>query len=119
MPDNFWRVLIIGFILYSFFVVGKIIYDNWQANKQIDKQREDIVNLKNQIEDLKLRIVYYKTDTYKEKIARGKLRYALPGETTVTVPYDPTSENTSITNTAPIVIAKPNYYYWGIYFFGQ
>ena len=31
LPDNFWLILIIGFILYSFFIVGKVIYDNWQA----------------------------------------------------------------------------------------
>lgn len=116
MPDSFWRFLIIGFILYSFFVVGKVIFDNWQANKQIDKQKQDIVELKNQIEDLTLRIAYYKTDTYKEKIARGKLRYALPGENVVAVPYDPTTENISQNDTSAAIISRPNYYYWWLYF---
>lgn len=119
MPDNFWRFLIVGFIIYSFIIVGKVIYDNWQQNKMVDKQKQDIVDLKNQIEDLRLRIAYYKTDTYKEKIARGKLRYALPGENVVAVHYDPTSENISKTATSSAIITRPNYIYWKVYFFGE
>ena len=119
LPEGFWRFLILGFIIYFFIIVGKVVSDNYQANKQIDDQKQDIVDLKNQISDLQFKIVYYKTETYKEKIARGKLRYALLGESVVAVPYDPTTENSAKTDTSSAIISRPNYQYWKIYFFGD
>jgi len=116
LPDNFWRFLISGFIIYSFFIVGKVIYENYQQNKSIDKQREEIVELRQEIEDLKLRIAYYKTDTYKEKIARSKLRYALPGETVIAVPYDPIEKPKEEEKEQTSGIKKKNYQYWLEYF---
>ncbi len=116
LPDHFWRFLIIGFIIYSFIIVGKVIYDNWQQNKIVDKQKQEIVDLKNEIEDLRLRIAYYKTDTFKEKVARGKLRYALLGENVVAVPYDPVAATEQQADASPAVITRPNYIYWWIYF---
>lgn len=119
LPDNFWRFLIVGFVIYSFVIVGKVIFDNWKQNKMIDRERSDVVALSEEIIELKLNIVYFKTNTYKEKIARGKLRYALPGETVVSVPYDPTTINQTKTDASPAVISRPNYVYWGLYFFGN
>jgi len=56
LPEGFWRLLILGFIIYFFIIVGKVVSDNYQANKQIDDQKQDIVDLKNQISDLQLHI---------------------------------------------------------------
>jgi len=119
LPESFWRFLIMGFIIYSFIIVGKIIYDNYQQNKMIDQQKQEIADLKNEIEELQSRIAYYKTDTFREKVARGKLRYALPGESVVAVPYDPIEENKSQADISPAILSRPNYIYWRIYFFGS
>lgn len=119
LPDRFFRFLIIGFIIYSFIIVGKVIYDNYEQNKMVDKQKEEIADLKDEIEGLKLKIAYYKTDTYKEKIARGKLRYALPGENVVAVPYDTKVEEERESKDSSTIIKRPNYIYWWIYFFGS
>ena len=119
LPEGFWRLLILGFIIYFFIIVGKVVYDNWQQNKIIDRQKQEVADLKNEIEELQLRIAYYKTDTFKEKVARGKLRYALPGENVVAVPYDPIKESESQTDVSPAILTRPNYVYWRIYFFGE
>jgi len=119
LPDHFWRFLIIGLIIYSFIIVGKVIYDNYEQNKKVSKQREEVADLREEIEGLKLKIAYYKTDTYKEKIARGKLRYALPGENVVAVPYDIKVEEKSGDTDSSAIIKRPNYIYWKIYFFGE
>jgi len=116
LPDNFWRFLISGFIVYSFFIVGKVIYENYQQNQSIDEQKQEIVELRQEIEDLRLRIAYYKTDTYKEKIARSKLRYALPGETVVAVPYDSVEKPKEEEKAQTSGIKKKNYQYWIMYF---
>jgi len=119
LPDRFWFFLIVAFIIYSFIVVGKVVYENWQQNKTVDQQKQEIVDLKNEIEELQSRIAYYKTDTFREKVARGKLRYALPGENVVAVPYDPIEENKSQADVSPAILSRPNYIYWRIYFFGS
>lgn len=119
LPEGFWRFLIIGFIIYSFVVVGKVIYDNYGQNKTVADQQKNIENLKTEINDLQLNIAYYKTDTYKEKVARAKLRYALPGETVVAVPYDNVATQTAKAAVAPEVITRPNIEYWKMYFFGE
>ena len=119
LPEGFWRFLIIGFIIYSFVVVGKVIYDNYNQNKTVADQQKDIEVLKGEITDLQLNIAYYKTETYKEKVARAKLRYALPGENVVAVPYDQTEEQKTKQNASAPIISRPNYQYWKMYFFGQ
>ena len=117
LPEGFWRFVLIGFIIYSFVVVGKVIYNNYQQNKTLAAQQQDIEDLKNEISDLQLNIAYYKTDTYKEKIARAKLRYALPGETVVAVPYDEIDNKPAKTNDAsPANIKRPNIDLWFEYF---
>ena len=119
LPEGFWRFLIISFILYSFFIVGKVIYDNYYQNKGLDQKKDEIDSLKLEISDLQYNIAYYKTNTYKEKIARSKLRYSLPGETVVAVPYDQVKEDVVQNNEAPKTITRPNYIFWLIYFFGK
>ncbi|MEI6144137.1 MAG: septum formation initiator family protein [Candidatus Berkelbacteria bacterium] len=119
LPEGFWRFLIIGFIIYSFVVVGKVIYDNYGENKIVATQQQDINVLKEEVIDLQLNVAYYKTDTYKEKVARAKLRYALPGETVIAVPYDNVAVQAAKSTAAPTVINRPNIEYWKLYFFGQ
>ncbi|MCX6810492.1 MAG: septum formation initiator family protein [Candidatus Berkelbacteria bacterium] len=119
LPEGFWRFVIIGFIIYAFVVVGKVIVDNYNENKTVSNQEKDIDKLKTEISDLQLNIAYYKTDTYKEKIARAKLRYALPGETVVATPYDTIAVQDSKTNSSSAEITRPNIEYWKLYFFGQ
>lgn len=119
LPEGFWRFLIICFIVYAFFIVGKVVYDNYQENKGLAVKEREIEQLKDEIENLKYNIAYYKTNTYKEKIARSKLRYVLPGETAVAVPYDEVKAQELKADATPMIITRPNYVYWSIYFFGK
>jgi cell division protein FtsB len=116
LPDNFWRFLISGFIIYFFFIVGKVVLDNYRQNQSVDEQKKEIIELRQEIEDLRLRVAYYKTDTYKEKIARSKLRYALPGESVIAVPYDPIEKPEETKAEQSGGIKKKNYQYWWDYF---
>lgn len=119
LPEGFWRFLIICFIVYAFFIVGKVVYDNYQENKGLAVKEREIEQLKDEIETLKYNIAYYKTNTYKEKIARSKLRYVLAGETAVAVPYDEVKAQELKADVAPKIISRPNYVYWSMYFFGK
>lgn len=120
LPEGFWRFIIICFILYAFFIVGKVVYDNYQENKGLLVKEKEIEDLRNEIDELKYNIAYYRTNTYKEKVARAKLRYIMPGETAVAVPYDEgTKEQDKKADASPLIISRPNYVYWSMYFFGK
>lgn len=75
--------------------------------------------MKQQVSDMKYQIIYFQTDTYKEKIARSKLRYALPGENIIAMPYDENDQGTAKNQTKTEEIKQPNYQYWKTYFFGS
>ena len=119
LPEGFWRFIIICFILYAFFIVGKVVYDNYQENKGLAVKEDEIKNLKEEILQLQYNIAYYKTNTYKEKVARAKLRYVLPGETAVAVSYDKVKTEELKADASPLQISRPNYVYWSMYFFGR
>lgn len=119
LPEGFWRFIIICFILYAFFIVGKVVYDNYQENKGLAVKEKEINSLKDEISQLQYNVAYYKTNTYKEKVARAKLRYVLPGETAVAVSYDEVKTEELKTDASPLQISRPNYVYWSMYFFGR
>jgi len=116
LSEGFWRFIIICFILYAFFIVGKVVYDNYQENKGLAVKEEEIDSLKDEISQLQYNIAYYKTNTYKEKVARAKLRYVLPGETVIAVPYDPIEKPQEEEKEQSSGIKKKNYQYWIMYF---
>jgi cell division protein FtsB len=70
----------IAFLVYIFFLVGKVVYQNIKFNgveknlqREVDLLEAENVNLKN-------KILYYKTESYKERIMRERLGYQKPGE---------------------------------------
>ena len=68
------------FLVYIFFLVGNTVYKNIKFNS-IEKglQREvDVLEAENT--NLKNKILYYKTDSYKERVMRERLQYQKPGE---------------------------------------
>ena len=119
LPEVFWRVLIILLVFYAFFVVGKITYDNYNQNKTITIKEQEIAALRQEVEDLKFQNEYYKTATFKEKEARSKLGYTLPGETAVPVDYDQKEVAKIEISDQKQELKKPNYQFWIMYFRGN
>ncbi|RJO62315.1 hypothetical protein C4544_00525 [candidate division WS5 bacterium] len=68
------------FLVYIFFLVGKTVYQNIKFNGiEKDLQREvEVLEAENI--NLKNKILYYKTDSYKERVMRERLQYQKPGE---------------------------------------
>ena len=119
LPEPFWRFIIIAAVAYAFFVVGKITFDNYNQNKTITAKEQEIANLRQEVEDLKYQNEYYKTVTFKEKEARSKLGYTLPGETAVPVDYDQKEVAKIEVSDQKQELKKANYQYWATYFFGK
>ncbi|MEK7447758.1 MAG: septum formation initiator family protein [Patescibacteria group bacterium] len=70
----------IAFLVYIFFLVGKVVYQNIKFNGvEKDLEREvDLLEAENA--NLKNKILYYKTESYKERVMRERLGYQKPGE---------------------------------------
>lgn len=59
---------------------------NYELQSRADKLNAQIAQLENDNQQLGYKILYYKTDSYKEKLAREKLGLQLPGESVVIIP---------------------------------
>lgn len=117
LPMTFSSLVIFIVIIYLFVVIGKTIYSNYQSNKGIEKQENEVELLETNITDIQNKINYYQTNSYKEKEAREKLGYKAPGETVVSVPYDQDKDKSEDQSLGEVQIKTPNYKYWLEYFF--
>lgn len=77
----FWFAL----VLYMLFTVGRLAYKNYQLNIEEANLNTDIADLENEIQGLKNEIVYFQSDSYKEKMIRAKLNMKKEGEEVVVI----------------------------------
>lgn len=105
--------VIVGYLAY---IVGQSIYSNYQSNKAIDAEQQNIEQLKKNITQLENEIAYYKTNSYKERQARALLGYKAPGENVISLNFDQPEEKVADTGNSEPVIKTPNYRLWWQYF---
>lgn len=80
----FWLGLVLFVVMIT--VVVNQGAKNYELQKRADKVEAEIASLENDKQQLSYKILYYKTDNYKEKLAREKLGLQLPGESVVIMP---------------------------------
>lgn len=107
----FWLAI----VLYMIFSVGRLAYKNYQFNMEEAQLRQDVSSLQNEIQDLKNQIVYYQSDSYKDKMIRTKLNMQKEGEKVVVIPPSPEAEE--VTEKPKEVLNNPQK--WLRYFFGM
>lgn len=71
------------------YTVGRLAYKNYTLNVQEMKLRSDVATLQVDIQNLKNQIVYFQSDSYKEKMQREKLNLQKPGEKVVVITPEP------------------------------
>lgn len=79
-------------VLYMLFTVGRLAYKNYQLNMEESALEADIIVLQNEIQDLRNQVVYYQSDSYKEKMLRAKLGLKKEGESVVVITPEPEVE---------------------------
>jgi len=82
----------IAFILYIFFLVGKVVYQNIKFNGIEKNLEKEVEVLEAENANLKNKILYYKTDSYKERVMRERLQYQKPGEQVLVITEGPEGE---------------------------
>lgn len=92
------------------------MYTNYQSNKSIEAEQQNIEQLKINVNQLENEIAYYKTNSYKERQARALLNYKAPGENVISLNFDQPEDKTADTGKKEPVIKTPNYRLWWQYF---
>jgi len=127
--DNMVRL---GLIVLALLLVVNLIR-SVESNYPVSKQIRSLHNQIAQVQDDETVITqendYYKTDTYKEIMARERLGYIKPGEKMVLVPENKdtsaSSNSTSSSSTTALSEAQkswneqPPYEQWYLLFFGS
>jgi len=121
----FNQFLIYLLLLYTFVMLGRVIYLNYQLNKKTDQMKSDIAKIQQQNKNLANLNIYYQSDSFKEVEARRTLGLVKPGEKVALVPTElaPTDFNTSVQSQAAQIAPKEkvvinkNYQLWWQYFF--
>lgn len=116
-------ILFIVVVFYLIGILSKSLWDNYQVNQEIKNLRQEVVALEEKNQRLKNLIVYYQTDSYKEKEARRKLLMKKPDEKVLALPESQYNHEEAETEDANNQETKPeydepNYRLWIKYIFG-
>lgn len=104
------------FLVYIVVILSRVVWQNYQVNKQVDSLQTQIVSLRQSNQNLQNEILYFQTDAYKQELARQQLNLQAPGEKVVIVPKD-TSTNSSGDQTRTVPL--PNWQQWWNFFFNN
>lgn len=117
------KILVYLLIGYTFFMVGRSVWENFQLKKQTDNIEQEISKIQAQNKNLENLILYYKSDSFREVEARKKLGLKKPGEVAVAVPAKSANNFQSEVQAQeegvsekPKEIKTPNYELWWQYF---
>jgi cell division protein FtsB len=119
----FWIGLAI--IIFMFIKLATETSKNYQLRSKSDELQGRISNLQDQITDLQNRITYYRTDSYREVLAREKLNVAAAGESVIIIKDDKKKPQEEVTNQVvvrPNAVDNsklPNYQQWWNFLFGN
>jgi cell division protein FtsB len=122
----FWIGLVLA--IYMFVVLAVETSQNYSLRNKSDNLESQIAKLEQQIEDLGYKVTYYKTDSYRERLAREKLNVAAPGESVIIIKDDKRNEKSVKEDEASIknlktdeqaLSEKPNYQQWWVFLFGN
>jgi len=119
-----WIGLVLIIVLFT--VLASESGKNYNLRSKSDELEGQIARLEGQIEDLGYKITYYKTDAYKERLAREKLNVAAAGESVIVIkdnqtkPTDVAKQSTLVLKTdAQLLAEKSNFDQWRDFLFGN
>ncbi len=122
--DIFNKLLIYLLIIYTFFMLGRSIWKNYQLKKETLRIQGEIDKITQQNKDLNNLILYYQSDSFREVEARKKLSLKKEGEKVVNFPLKQSADFQSEVqsqqqNIAPVNKKEPsqaNWQFWWDYF---
>lgn len=123
LRSRWFLALSIVVILYFFWALGKMAWQNYQVNQQIKGLENEVAQIEGDNQKLSDLIAYFQTETFKEQEAREKLGLVMPGEKVLVFPGNDKNADTSIVETVTKkdeeVKNEPNYKKWWSFFFAN
>ena len=127
---NYSNLVLFGglaFIVFMFIILATESSNNYGLRNKSDALENQIAKLQSQIEDLGYKVTYYKTDSYREILARQKLNVAAPGESVIIIKDDKSRQSTETNESKQIVLTtdredlskKSNIEQWRVFLFGN
>jgi len=111
--------LLVLVVLYELYAFASKVYLEYQINLQIEEalqQKDFLIDDNREKQD---EILYYDSDDYKEKIAKGSLNMHKPGEIVINIKDEEGNFLGSERDEGETDVEKlPNYRKWWLYFFG-
>jgi cell division protein FtsB len=86
------RLVWLALVIYMMFTVGRLAFRNYQLNSDEKRLRTEISTLSVEIQDLKNKIVYFQSDSYKEKMLRARMNMQKEGEKVVVITPEPKAQ---------------------------
>lgn len=100
-------------LLYLLYVVGRTLYQSYLVRKEVDNLKVAIVEIQQTNKELSEKIIYYQSDSYRERIARERMGLQKPGEQVIVILPE---EKPKIVDDDPDS-GLPNYEKWQKFFF--
>jgi cell division protein FtsB len=104
------------------FILSRSLWQNYKVNQEIKSLEQEVTTLEEENQRLKNLVLYYRTDSYKEKEARRKLLMKMPDEKVLALPeteYNHEQAEDQIDNEKDRdKYQEPNYKLWIEYIFG-
>jgi cell division protein FtsB len=111
--QGYLRILVGLVALYLLYVVGKTLYQSYLVRKEVNNLKASITEMQQTNKELSAKILYYASDSYKERIARERMGLMKPGEEVIVILPEPKSKTTEEDPEAGL----PNYQKWYNFFF--
>ena len=91
---------------------------NWALEEKLKNKQLEATRLEIEVQTLELEQEYYKTDEYKELMARSKAGKMLPGETMVILPKNSESAIKKYSKDSEDYVRQSNFLQWLDFLFG-
>ena len=125
---HYQNILVWVFLVFVVIIFARFVSEssqNYQLRNKADDLEIQNTKLEAQIEDLSNKIAYYKTDSYREILAREKLNLAAPGESVIIIKDDkrlsqkPQTTTQVDYKTSQSLEGKSNLEQWRLFLFGN
>jgi cell division protein FtsB len=125
---NYQNIIVWVFLGFVIIIFARFVSEssqNYQLRNKADDLEIQNTKLEFQIEDLSYKIAYYRTDSYREILAREKLNVAAPGESVIIIKDDKRTTDEQIPSeqlsikSGQSLEGKSNFEQWRIFLFGN
>jgi len=111
------KIVFFGIILASIFIINSFlhsIYNLWQKNDLVVKEKQDLAKEQKENKELKKKLAQVQKPQFVEEEARNKLFLAKPGEGIIMLPSD--SQKKSVSDKKPQDTRANWQKWWDVFF---